>query len=689
MKIVKIALAAAAGMVAASVRSGEAKWIAHPGDYALWTGNELMPRRIERGHGYPPSWPSYMHHPGVHFARRVDLDRPVKIRVTAKGTFMVDGSRGTLSMTGDGGECTLPKGSYYVKVLVFNQKQPPALKIEGDGLVTDGEWKACWHLTDWRLHGEPVDVFDEDPAKSPLRTEPAAFAKVEKDVNGVFGDLGREDFGFLTLTGVSGEGRACVVYGESEGEAREKNPARLETWESVPLKAGDNRLPVSRGFRFVRVEPDGDLKIGGLEFEREFYPLAENGSFRSSDERLNEIWRVSRRTLGLTFREIPVEGAKRDRWTWSGDAIQSHLMNYYVFGEPKPVRDAVWYLRGRDPVVSHINFIMDYSFYWFISISDYYLYTGDERFLRQVYPQMVTLMDFVISRLDRDGRPHDMPGDWMFIDWAPKPLVNNGGVTSFETILLSRAMEAIAEVGAVVGAPAEAVTGYRARAAALRGWVKPTFWNDAKGGLMHIRKDDGTFDPQFTRYPNIFGLLYGYFTPEETKRVVDEVLLNDGVMKLQTPYMRFYELAALAETGLRRKVLDEIRGYWGAMLDAGATAFWELYNPDEKGEARYAMYGRPYGKSLCHAWGASPAYLLGRYFLGVQPVKPGFAEYTVAPDAAGLAEMEGAVPTPSGPVKVSVRGGAVTVTGNGGRGVLKWNGGEYPIAPRSTVSAGE
>jgi hypothetical protein len=29
------------------------------------------------------------------------------------------------------------------------------------------------------------------------------------------------------------------------------------------------------------------------------------------------------------------------------------------------------------------------------------------------------------------------------------------------------------------------------------------------------------------------------------------------------------------------------------------------------------MYGRPFGKSLCHAWGASPIYLLGKYYLGV------------------------------------------------------------------------
>ena len=45
---------------------------------------------------------------------------------------------------------------------------------------------------------------------------------------------------------------------------------------------------------------------------------------------------------------------------------------------------------------------------------------------------------------------------------------------------------------------------------------------------------------------------------------------------------------------------------------------------------------RRFGKSLCHAWGASPVYLLGRYFLGVVPTSPGFATYDVKPNLGGL-----------------------------------------------------
>ena len=35
--------------------------------------------------------------------------------------------------------------------------------------------------------------------------------------------------------------------------------------------------------------------------------------------------------MHLTTREFFIDGIKRDRWVWSGDAIQSYLMNYYLF----------------------------------------------------------------------------------------------------------------------------------------------------------------------------------------------------------------------------------------------------------------------------------------------------------------------------------------------------------------------
>jgi hypothetical protein len=134
--------------------------------------------------------------------------------------------------------------------------------------------------------------------------------------------------------------------------------------------------------------------------------------------------------------------------------------------------------------------------------------------------------------------------------------------------------------------------------------------------------------------------------------------------------MRFYELETLCIDGLQTQVLQEIRNYWGGMLREGATSFWEKYNPEETGTQHLAMYGRPYGKSLCHAWGASPIYLIGKYYLGVQPTKPGYEEYLVKPVLGDLQWMEGNVPTPFGKIHVTMNRQEVSVYSDGGKGTL-------------------
>jgi hypothetical protein len=131
-------------------------------------------------------------------------------------------------------------------------------------------------------------------------------------------------------------------------------------------------------------------------------------------------------------------------------------------------------------------------------------------------------------------------------------------------------------------------------------------------------------------------------------------------------------------------VLKEMEAYWGGMLDLGATTFWEEYDPTKTGAEHYAMYGEPYDKSLCHAWGASPIYVLGRYFLGVRPLSPGYETFEVRPELGGLSWIRGTVPTPGGEIQVSMDSDTIRVRATAGRGVLRFRSAETP-----RVSAGE
>jgi alpha-L-rhamnosidase-like protein len=71
---------------------------------------------------------------------------------------------------------------------------------------------------------------------------------------------------------------------------------------------------------------------------------------------------------------------------------------------------------------------------------------------------------------------------------------------------------------------------------------------------------------------------------------------------------------------------------------------WENIGPD--GTATEAR------TSLAHGWASGPTPIMTGYVLGVQPVKPGYQTFTVAPHPGSLRWAEGAVPTPYGRVLV-------------------------------------
>jgi glycogen debranching enzyme len=90
--------------------------------------------------------------------------------------------------------------------------------------------------------------------------------------------------------------------------------------------------------------------------------------------------------------------------------IKANLMNYYLYFDNPTVERTLLALRGKDPVTSHINTIMDYTFYWFIGIYDYYLYTGDRKFIQQFYPRMQSMMEYCLSRRNKNGMMEGLAG---------------------------------------------------------------------------------------------------------------------------------------------------------------------------------------------------------------------------------------------------------------------------------------
>ena len=673
-------------------------WIWYPGDFEIWLGNIFNNRRTERGAMFPPFWKQDSHYVTVEFSKAFNLQESETITIVCEGqfNFQLDGKLLFPSTT-----YTIPAGAHKLNLKVWNQATPPALFIKGKTIITDSTWLATYEDKLWIdengvAHGSGIyvpaaswcfDSPDTPPSSYHLeREEHRPVSCSTTATGGTLYDFGKETFGYLKVKDFQGSIR--IYYGESPEEAQDKEHCEtldVLTSDVSPQTSSISHHPsdiASKAFRYVYIEKEEGTTYGEVLMDYEYAPHDQNhsGSFRCSDEEINKIWEVGAYTMDLTTREFFMDGIKRDRWTWSGDAIQSYLMNYYLRFDTECVKRTIRQLRGKDPVTAHVNTIMDYTFYWFKSVLDYYQYTGDVDFVREMWPRMVTLMDYVEGRLNNDGMAEGQPDDWIFVDWVDFPM-HKRGTLCFEQILLMKAMETMAVCAQLLGIDKN---DYHKKSEALREKINQTFWSNDEKAYYHAI-EDGQMNKQVTKFPNMFAILYGLSHEDQRRDIMQSVMLNPDVAPITTPYMRFYELEVLCMDGLHTQVLKEMRDYWGGMLREGATSFWEKYVPTEQGTQHLAMYGRPYGKSLCHAWGASPVYLLGRYYLGVKPTKPGYEEYEVRPALGDLEWMEGDVPTPHGMIHVSMDRRQIKVRATEGRGTLYYKDQSVDILPNREV----
>jgi hypothetical protein len=685
-------------------------WIWYPGDYEIWLGNQMNNRRTERGAFFPHFWKMDSHYVLVEFSKKIDLAEAEEIEIAVEGTFNIK-LDGKLQF-GMPKKFTLPAGSHSLNIKVWNQTTPPSIFIKGKTIFSDNSWKVTYEDKEWidesgkasdtsatiYMNAEGWAEFnsaEKHPSQYKLATEERKAVSVTKVPGGQLIDFGKETFGFLRFHKLFGKGQIHIYYGESTEEAFDTNDC--ETLDILTVNGNtvtDEAMAVtsifediytltnSKAFRYVYVTKDDGVSFSKISMLYEFKPVVQRGSFRCDDEELNRIWEVGAYTMELTTRECFIDGIKRDRWIWSGDAYQSYLMNYYLCFDSQTVKNTIWALRGKDPVTSHINTILDYTFFWFLGIYDYYLYTGDQQFITQVYPRMQTLMEYVLSRTNKNGMVEGLTGDWVFVDWADG-YMDKRGELSFEQVLFAKSLETMVMCAKLANNVADQ-TKYEKLAADLRTKLLPAFWDETKKAIVHNRLNDMP-QQQVTRYANMFAVFFNYLNEEQKQEIKHSVLLNDSVMSISTPYMRFYELEALCALGEQTEVMKEMKAYWGGMIREGATSFWEKYNPTDKGTQHLAMYGRPYGKSLCHAWGASPIYLLGKYYLGIQPVKAGYSEFAISPNLGGLKWMEGTVPTPNGEISLFMDSKTIKIKATEGKGYLTFHSNTEPKASKGTI----
>lgn len=593
-------------------------WIWHHGDFELYHAMKQNFSRVERGYGWPAFWKSEGFRNRVVFRKDFTLEKETTFCVYSKAVGYVLAGEKKYPF---GTEITCGPGKIKISVHAGRIEAFPSIYIKGEIIYSDKTWMAEDYTNPPSAAGYSRYFTDEKQDPSSWDYSEAVYMPVtaENYGQGVLYGFETELTAVLEIEYKKGYRPLTVCCGESKEEALDREHCYY-SWNPDPQTGRCPRCAV----RYAYI-PDCRKEEIEIRAIHQYVDIPVRARFSSNDALLDQIWSVAEHTFKLCSGIFFIDGIKRDKWIWSGDAYQSFFVNQYLMADPDINRRTLLALRGNDPMTTHINTILDYTLYWILGIKIHEEAYGDLEFVGQIYSKMCTLMEFCEGQLDEQGFLAGREGDWIFIDWAD---LDKEGALCAEQMLFAECYHTMAVLSRKLGVETERCEEYQAKYERLAKNINTFYWDSDKGAYIDSYVSG---KKHVARHANIFAILFDIADAEQKKQIVENVLLNEQVPQITTPYFKFYEMDALCKMGRLEEVLVRIREYWGGMLERGAVTFWEEYDPAVSEEEQYDMYGDKFGKSLCHAWSASPIYLLAKYFVGLTVTDPEKGTYEIHP----------------------------------------------------------
>lgn len=481
-------------------------------------------------------------------------------------------------------------------------------------------------------------------------------------------DFGKELHGGLQIvTGMGSDQnvRVRVRFGESvsetmseiDGKNGAKNDHAIRDQEVLLPWFGVKEIGNS-GFRFVRIDLISDNKELSLKEVRAialYRDVPYRGAFKSNDERLNQIWQTGAYTVHQCMQEFLWDGIKRDRLVWMGDMHPEIMTISNVFGYNEVVPKSLDLARDSTPLPGWMNGMYPYSMWWVLAQRDWYWYNGDKEYLEKQREYLLGLLELFHKRVDEKG--FELSGG-DFLDWPSEE--NEPAQKAGVQALMMMTMKLAAELCDILGetAMAERCRDCHSRMASVASQVSEEYYKVALAPGEPGSK-------QGTSLMVLADMI-------DAKKANEEVIKVEGARGFSTFY-GYYMLQAMAKAGDYAGAMKFISEFWGAMIDLGATTFWEDFHTDWlKEDVAPITDIVPAGKkdihgdfgaycykglrhSLCHGWASGPTAWLSQHVLGVEIVEPGYKVVRINPHLGDLEWVEGAVPTPFGDIKISHR----------------------------------
>lgn len=404
-----------------------------------------------------------------------------------------------------------------------------------------------------------------------------------------------------------------------------------------------------RTWRYVKIDietKNEELILANLQGIYSAYPFVNKTSFDVGKEYsyLNEILEIGWRTARLCANETYMDCPYYEQLQYFGDTRIQAMISMYNTDDDYMVKNAIEQGRqsmnadgltmGRYPTSSH-QFISSFSLWWIGIGYDYWMYRGDEQYLKTLLPAYRNVLAWYEQYLKPNNSLDFIPF-WFFIDWADgfagtngAPIRDNDGNSAIQDVMYLITLDYMAKMENAFGL-VEMAKHYKTIADDIRTTFKSKYWDSSRNLFAD------TFDKRiFSQHVNALAILADLTEGAEAQTVMNNVL-NDKDLIQATIYFRYYVNQALNKVGMGNLLLNNLQ-IWKDQIALGLTTWAEQPEPS---------------RSDCHAWGASPNIEFFRILLGIDSDEPGFRKIRIEPFLNGIKKVSGSIPHPMGKVSV-------------------------------------
>lgn len=437
-----------------------------------------------------------------------------------------------------------------------------------------------------------------------------------------------------------------------------------------------------RTWRYIRViieTKNEELILKNVHGIYSAYPFENKTKFEVTKEYnyLKDILEIGWRTARLCANETYMDCPYYEQLQYFGDTRIQTMVSMYNTSDNYMVKNAIEHGRqsmspdgitmARYPTNSR-QFIPSFSLWWIGISYDYWMYRGDEEYVKSLLPAHRSILAWYEQFLKPNNSLDYIPY-WFFIDWADGFAATNGapirdedGNSAMQDVIYLLSLENAAKMEEAFGLPAMA-NHYKAIANKIRGSFKAKYWDSDRKLFAD------TFDKRsFSQHVNALAILADLTEREETRSIMNNIL-NDKDLIQATIYFRYYVNQALKKADMGDQLLDNLQ-IWKDQMALGLTTWAERPEPS---------------RSDCHAWGASPNIEFYRILLGIDTDAPGFKKIRIKPSLNGIKKISGSMPHPLGEISVDYnidKKGvlkATIVIPSSINGLFVWKGKEYEL----------